>query len=69
MNKTQELLIHNIISEVVTYISEEQNISIEKALEFFYTTEVASKLEDLETGYYLEGARYIYEIVREEKEK
>ena len=68
MNKTkeQELLIQFIISEVVTFIAEEQNVSIEKALEIFYSTEVAIKLEDLDTGYYLEGARYIYEIVKEE---
>ena len=38
----------------------------EKALEIFYSTEVAGKLEDLDTGYYLEDARYIYEIVKEE---
>ncbi|MCL2860609.1 MAG: hypothetical protein FWF46_08775 [Oscillospiraceae bacterium] len=64
--KNQELLIQFIISEVVSFIAEEQDISIEKALEIFYSTEVASKLEDLDTGYYLEGARYIYEIVKEE---
>ena len=64
--KKQELLIQFLISEVVTFIAEEKNVSVEKALEIFYSTEVAAKLEDLETGYYLEGARYIYEIVKEE---
>ena len=68
MNKTknQELLIQFIISEVVAFIAEEQDTSIEKALEIFYSTEIAGKLEDIETGYYLEGSRYIYEIVKEE---
>ena len=64
--KNQELLIQFLISEVVTFIAEEQNVSIEEALEIFYSTEIASKVEDLETGYYLEGARYIYEILKEE---
>jgi len=68
MNKTknQELLIQFLISEVVTFIAEERNVSIEKALEIFYSTEVSKKIEDIETGYYLEGARYIYEILKEE---
>lgn len=68
MKKTeqQDFLIENIISENLIYLIEDNNISMDKAMDIFYSTEISAKLEDIETGYYLEGSAYIYELVKRE---
>ena len=62
----QNFLIQTIISEVTTYIVEDKKVEIDEALKIFYSTTVSGKLEDIETELYLEGAGYIYELVKEE---
>ena len=47
----------------------ELNISIEEAMEQFYMSEVFEKLHDIETGLYIEGSAYIYELLKREKQK
>ncbi len=66
---TQDFLIQSLISEVVSYIVEDQNVSINEALKIFYSTKISEKLEQIDTGLYLEGAGYFYELVKEELEK
>ncbi|MCL2859274.1 MAG: hypothetical protein FWF46_01615 [Oscillospiraceae bacterium] len=65
-SKEQDFLIQNIISQVVSYIAEDRNISPEEALKVFFSTEISKKIEDLETGYYLESPSYIYEVWKKE---
>ena len=64
--KTQDFLIQSVISGVVSYIAEDRNITADKALEIFFSTELSKKIEDIETGYYLEGPSYIYEVFKKE---
>jgi len=66
MNKSreQDFLIQNIMSQVVSYIAEDGKITTEKALQIFFSSELSKKIEDIETGYYLESASYIYEILK-----
>ena len=68
MNKTkeQDFLIQNIISQVVSYIAEDEKITTEKALQIFFFSELSKKIEDIETGYYLESPSYVYEILKKE---
>ena len=65
-SKEQDFLIQNIISQVVSYIAEDKKISSEEALKVFFSTEISKKIEDLETGYYLESPSYVYEILKKE---
>lgn len=71
MNKTkeQEFLIQDVISQVVGYISEDRKITAEKALDIFFSTDLSKKIEDIETGYYLESPSYVYEIFKKEIDK
>lgn len=41
---------------------------MEQAMERFYMSGVFDKLNDIETGLYLEGSAYIYEMLKREKE-
>ena len=65
----QEFLIENIIMENIIYLIEDQKITPKQASKQFFKTEISSKLEDLETGYYLESPAYIYELVKKELAK
>jgi len=65
-SKEQDFLIQNIISQIVSYIAEDKNITVEKALQIFFSSELSKKIEDMETGYYLESPSYIYEILKKE---
>ena len=40
---------------------------MEHAIEQFYTSETFEHLNDIETGLYLEGSAYIYEMLKREK--
>ena len=65
-SKEQDFLIQNIISQVVSYIAEDGNIPAEKALQIFFSSKLSKKIEDIETGYYLESPGYVYEILKKE---
>lgn len=68
MNKTkeQEFLIQNLISYIVSYIAEDRKITIEQAMEVFFSSQLSEKVEDVATGYYWESPSYVYEIFKKE---
>ena len=47
----------------------EKNLSLIDAFEYFYKAKISEKLENIDTGLYLEGASYFYQLVKEELEK
>ncbi|MBQ8823366.1 MAG: hypothetical protein IJZ82_12045 [Lachnospiraceae bacterium] len=59
-------MIEYTTQEVVRYLIEDKGISMEQALELFFMSEVFEKLNDIETGLYLEGSAYIYEMLKRE---
>ena len=66
-SKEQDFLIWDVIAWVVSYIGEDENVTTEKALEIFFSTELSKKIEVIETGYYWESPSYIYEIFKKER--
>jgi hypothetical protein len=42
---------------------------MEEAMEQFFMSDTLEKLNDIETGLYLEGSTYIYEMLRREQGK
>lgn len=63
----QEQLIEYITSDIVSFIMEDEKIPMIEALERLYTSETFSKLNDTETGLYLESPSYVYDIYKTEK--
>lgn len=63
MTNRQQEMIEYTIQEVVRYIMEDEGVAMEQ----FYMSEVFDKLNDIETGLYLEGSAYIYEMLKREK--
>lgn len=66
MTNQQQEMIEYTIQEVVRYLIEDKNISMEQAMEEFFLSDIFEKLNDIETGLYLEGSTYIYELMKRE---
>lgn len=61
MNK-QEQLMEYITQDVISMIKEDNVISSDEAMRRFYNSELYEKIMDPETGLYLEGSAYIYDL-------
>ena len=62
----QEQLIEYIVQDIVDMLTTEQNIEYDEAMNKFYNSEVFEKLQDRETGLYLESSEYIYDLFKDE---
>lgn len=65
MNK-QKQLIEYIVQDVIAFIMEDRKVEVEEAMNQFYNSSVFGKLQDPETGLYLEGSAYIYDLLQNE---
>jgi len=59
-------LIEGVTQDVITYLVEEENFSIEKAMDAVYNSEVFDKLSDTETGLYRESSAYVAGLLKDE---
>ena len=66
MTDQQQEMIEYTTQEVVGYLIEDNAITIEQAMEQFYLSDTFEKLSDVETGLYLEGSTYVYELLKRE---
>ena len=61
----QDQLIEYIIQDIVDMLATDQNIEYDEAMNKFYNSEVFEKLQDKETGLYLESSEYIYDLFKD----
>ncbi len=59
-------MIEYTTQDVLCYLIEDNGIRMEQAMEQFYLSNTFEKLNDIETGLYLEGSAYIYELLKRE---
>lgn len=64
MTNQQQEMIEYTTQEVVKYIIEDRNITMEEAMEQFFLSKTFEQLSDVETGLYLEGSSYIYNMYK-----
>ena len=62
----QDQLIEYIVQDIVYMLATDQNIEYDEAMNKFYNAEVFEKLQDKETGLYLESSEYIYDLFKDE---
>lgn len=67
MTNQQQEMIEYTTQEVVRYLVEDRKMTMEKAMELFYMSDTFQKLTDIETGLYLEGSAYIYDMLQKEE--
>ena len=65
MDKVKALM-EGVTQDVIAYLVEEDNISIERAMDILYNSEVFVKLSDEETGLYRESSAYVAALLRDE---
>ncbi len=66
MSKAEQLMEYNV-QDIISYMVEDLNIEYDKAMDIFYNSETFEKLQDEETGLYLESSAYIYGIFQDER--
>jgi hypothetical protein len=59
MTEKQRFLVYVHLAGLLSYIRENNKISISEAVKVMLSDGIIQKLEDLETGYYLESDAYL----------
>lgn len=59
-------LVEYIIQDIVEMITIDQGMEYDMAMDKFYNSEVFEKLQDQETGLYLESSEYVYDLFKDE---
>ncbi|MBS5386883.1 MAG: hypothetical protein KHY31_05830 [Clostridiales bacterium] len=62
----QSQLIEYMIQDIVDMITTDQKIEYDEAMNRFYNSEIFEKLQDKETGLYLESPEYVYDLFKDE---
>ena len=62
----QEQLVEYIIQDIVDMFSSDQDIEYDEAMNKFYNSKVFEKLQDKETGLYMESSEYVYDLFKDE---
>ena len=61
-----EALTEAITQEILGYLIIDNNLELDEAMNLLYNSDMFDKLQDTETGLYLEGSAYIYELLKDE---
>ena len=59
-------LIECITQDLIQYLMEDNEISMEEAMDIVYNSKTFEKLNDFETHLYYESSAYVYELLKKE---
>jgi len=62
----QDTLAEAVTQEIIGFIMVDNDIELDAAMNLFYSSVIFDKLHDNETGLYLEGSAYVYELLKDE---
>ncbi|SFX39884.1 hypothetical protein [Ruminococcus sp. XPD3002] len=62
----QDQLMEFCVQDIIERIVKEQNIDYDEAMNLFYSSQTFAKLNDIETGLYLESSDYVYTLFQDE---
>ncbi len=62
----QEQLIEYMIQDIIEAFTNDQGLEYDEAMNKFYNSEVFEKLQNEETGLYMESSSYVYDLFRDE---
>ena len=69
MSVKQKQLIEYAFQDLVALLVERKRLSAQAAMKIVYHSALYGKLQDVETGLYLEGSEYLYTLLVEEMEE
>jgi len=64
MTEKQRFLVYVKLGDMIAGIRKKNGVSICEAIRILIDKGIIQKIEDLETGYYLEGSAYLEEVFR-----
>jgi len=62
----QEQLIEYTTRDIIEYYIIDEKAEMKGAIALFYNSQISEKLNDIETGLYLESSAYVYDLFRDE---
>jgi len=65
MSKREQLMEY-ITQDIVVLLMKDRGLDVDEAINLFYSSIVFEKLHDEETGLYLEGSLYVYDLLQNE---
>ena len=63
---TREKLMEFTTQRIIQYLMKDRDMEVDEAMNLFYNSIVFEKLHDEETGLYLEGPLYVYDLLKNE---
>ena len=63
---TARFLMEGISADVMRYLVERDGMTLTDAISTFHNSETFARLEDFETGLYVESSAYVYDLLRSE---
>ena len=64
MTEKQRFLVYVKIGNLIANVRKKENIGICDAINFLLKNRIIQEIEDIETGYYLEGSAYLSEVFK-----
>lgn len=61
--QTAKFLFEGISADVVRYLTECNDMTLSEAISAFHNSETFARLEDFETGLYIESPAYVYDLL------
>jgi len=61
-----EALTEAIIQDIIGFLIADKSIELDEAMSLLYSSDLFDKINEVETGLYLEGAAYVYELLKDE---
>lgn len=61
-----QYLVECITQDLIQYLMEDNNITMEEAMDIVYNSKTFEQLNDFETHLYYESSSYVYEYLKEE---
>lgn len=65
MSKREQLMEY-ITQDIVVLLMNDRQLDIDEAMSVFYKSNVFEKLHNEDTGLYLEGSLYVYDLLKNE---
>jgi len=65
MSKREQLMEY-ITQDIIVFLMKDRELDVDEAINLFYNSIVFEKLHDEDTGLYLEGSLYIYDLLKNE---
>ncbi len=68
MTDKQQDMIELTTQDIIAFLVEDYGYEMKTAMDLFYNSKTFADLSDVETGLYLQGSSYVYEMLKSEQQ-